>query len=171
MAFFDDTDDEYTGPPLTDLMLRAAEKSLGYRLPARYVELLRERNGGVPLRCCLPVDAPTSWAPDHIEIEALLGIGGEWGIGGDTGSRYMIAEWDYPDIGVVICATPSAGHDTVMLDYSRCGPRGEPSVAYIDDDRSVRTIARSFSELIEKLQPCSRFTVEPRARQGDRTHE
>lgn len=38
---------------------------------------------------------------------------------------------------MVICDTPSAGHDTVMLDYSECGPEGEPSVAYIDEDRSL----------------------------------
>ena len=84
-----------------------------------------------------------SWAPDHIEIQALRGIGGKWGIDSKTGlgSRDLILEWGYPDIGVVICDMPSGGHDTVMLDYSTCGPTGEPAVAYVDEDRIPRQLA------------------------------
>lgn len=158
MTFFED-EDYYTGPPVTDAMVRAAEASLGVRLPTSYVALLRERNGGTPRARCVRTDAPTSWAEDHIEISGIRGVAGEWGIDSPDGlgSRYMIAEWDYPDIGVVVCDTPSAGHDTVMLDYSSCGPEGEPSVAYIDEDRSVLTIARSFAEFLQLLQPCERF--------------
>ncbi|MGZ3420782.1 MAG: SMI1/KNR4 family protein [Polyangiales bacterium] len=36
----------YLQPPLGDAELAAAEKELGVRLPASYVELLREQNGG-----------------------------------------------------------------------------------------------------------------------------
>jgi len=44
---------------------------------------------------------------------------------------------------VVICDTPSAGHDTVMLDYTDCAVDGEPAVAYIDEDRVPRRVAAS----------------------------
>lgn len=80
------------------------------------------RNGGTPTRRRFPTPFRTSWAPDHIDISGLLGIGGgPFGIDTATGSRYLIREWGYPDIGVVICDTPSAGHDIVMLDYSESG--------------------------------------------------
>ena len=34
---------------------------------------------------------------------------------GGLGNQFMIDEWKYPAIGVVICDTPSAGHDMVFL--------------------------------------------------------
>jgi hypothetical protein len=45
MAFFTD-DDYFTGPLLTNGMVRAAEGALGFRLPKAYLDLLLERNGG-----------------------------------------------------------------------------------------------------------------------------
>jgi hypothetical protein len=144
--------DYYTGPPLDDDMLRRAEGSLGVRLPQSYVDLLFQRNGGSLLRRCLATDFPNSWAGDHIEIRAILGIGGRWGI--DVQSANLIAEWEYPNIGVVICDLPSGGHDTVMLDYSKCGPDGDPTVVYVDEDRIPRRIAGSFEDFLSKLESC-----------------
>ena len=66
----------------------------------------------------------------------------------------MIAEWGYPEVGVVICDTPSGGHDTVMLDYSEFGPEGEPAVVYIDEDRIPRRITDSFAEFVSQLTDC-----------------
>jgi SMI1-KNR4 cell-wall len=160
MSFF--TDDSYfTGPLLTSQMVKAAQASLGVRLPQRYIDLLSERNGGIPRCRCFPMKTPTSWSADHIEIAGLRGIGGEWGI--DTteglGSADMIREWGYPDVGVVICEMPSGGHDVVMLDYRECGAEGEPAVAYVDEDRQVQQIARTFSEFIDGLISCDIFQV------------
>jgi hypothetical protein len=156
--FFED-EAYYTGPPLDAEMVREAETQLGFRLPRAYVDLLYRRNGGVPRHRCCPTAFATSWAPDHIEISAIRGIGGEWGINSTTGlgNADMIAEWGYPDIGVVVCDTPSAGHDTVMLDYSECGPEGEPSVAYIDEGRIPRLIATSFEDFLTRLVPCEQY--------------
>jgi len=151
IPFFTD-EDYFTGPPLTPGMVQAAQASLGFRLPQAYLELLRERNGGTPVRRFFRTPVPTSWAPDHIAISSVKGIGGEWGIDSeDLGSAYTIAEWRYPDIGVVICDTPSAGHDTVMLDYSVCGSQGEPSVVYVDEDRELLPLARTFAEFCAGL--------------------
>ncbi len=89
--------DYFTGPQITDEMISLAEARLGVRLPASYVELLRTRNGGEPVRHCHPVAFPTSWAKDHIDIGAILGIGGTRGIDaathGTPNSPYMVAEW------------------------------------------------------------------------------
>lgn len=155
MADFFGDSDYFTGPPVTAEAVQAAERSLGVRLPASYVALLGERNGGAPKLECFPTPFATSWAPDHIAIDAILGVGGEWGIDDNSlGSRSMIEEWGYPDVGVVICSTPSAGHDTVMLDYRQCGPEGEPGVMYVDEDRAPQRIAGSFEEFIAALMEC-----------------
>ncbi|AKT41508.1 uncharacterized protein CMC5_057160 [Chondromyces crocatus] len=74
---------------------------------------------------------------------------------GEFGSAYLVQEWGYPDIGLVICDTPSGGHDTVMLDYRKCGAEGEPQVAYIDEDRSILTIAADFASFVQCLVDCS----------------
>jgi hypothetical protein len=150
-----DGDDYYTGPAVTAEMIREAERSLGVHLPAAYVSLITDRNGGTLRRRCFPTPFPTSWAPDHIGVDALLGVGGEWGIDSDElGSRYMVAEWGYPDVGVVICAMPSGGHDAVMLDYRACGLDGEPVVVYVDEDRAPRQIAESFEAFVDGLIEC-----------------
>ncbi|MDG4824996.1 SMI1/KNR4 family protein [Asanoa sp. WMMD1127] len=155
MIEFED-EDYYTGAPLNLETVRRAEETLGVRLPRAYVETLLVRNGGIPKRRCVPTSFATSWAPDHFEIRALLGIGGDWGI--DTLATQegggILAEWGYPDIGVVICDLPSGGHDTVMLDYSDCGPDGEPSVAYVDEDRVPRRAAASFDDFVNRLVEC-----------------
>ncbi|WP_327240613.1 SMI1/KNR4 family protein [Streptomyces sp. NBC_01318] len=118
--------------------------------------MLLHRNGGAPQRRCCPTTFPTSWADDHFEISGILGIGGSWGIDSSSGrgSSYLISEWEYPDIGVVIRDTPSAGHGAVMLDYSECGPEGEPAVAYIDEDRIPRRATQSFGDFLAQLVAC-----------------
>ncbi|MEU4670493.1 SMI1/KNR4 family protein [Amycolatopsis sp. NPDC023774] len=127
----------------------AAEHTLGVRLPRSYLAALA---AGPLLRRRCPSSFPTSWAGDHFEVEVLLGIGGPDGIDGEFGSAYLVAEWEYPDVGVVIGMTPSGGHDTVMFDYSTSGPAGEPAVVYVDEDRVSRRVARSFAEFLGKLE-------------------
>ncbi|GAA1670431.1 SMI1/KNR4 family protein [Fodinicola feengrottensis] len=153
------TDSEYyTGPELTDELVSAVEQQLQVRLPGSYVELLSERNGGSVRKRCIEVSFPNSWTPDHIEIEGIFGLGGRRGI--DSLSDVMIKEWEYPRIGVVLCDMPSGGHDAVMLDYSVCGSEGEPTVAYIDEDRVPRQIAKSFADFLDKLTSCERFRTD-----------
>jgi hypothetical protein len=151
------TDSTYfTGPEVTDEMIAVAESRLGVRLPRSYVSFLRVRNGGETVRHCYPVGFPVSWAEDQIDVGSILGVGGTRGIDADLyglpSSMHLIKEWGYPPIGVVICATPSGGHDTVMLDYS--GEAEEPSVAYVDEDRIPRLIAASFEEFLAGLVEC-----------------
>lgn len=160
MAGFLSRSNRYTSPELTPDLVSAAQDSLGYTLPQSLVDLLNDCNGGTPARHCFPMSSPTSWASDHFQIKAILGIGGKRGFSGDGSlfaSDYMVEEWGYPRIGVAICTMPSGGHDTVMLDYSTVGPQGEPSVAYIDEDRVPQQIASSFAEFVAGLRDCSEF--------------
>ncbi len=93
-----------------------------------------------------------------MEISGFLGIGeGEhdwYTLCGTFGSTFMIQGWNYPDIGVAVCNTPSAGHDMIFLDYRACGPQGEPSVVLIDqeDDFAITLIADSFEEFVRGLR-------------------
>ena len=162
-AFWTDSD-YFTGPPLEDRMVRAAEQLLGYKLPSSYVRLLRSRNGGTPIRNCFPTSTPTSWAQDHVAISGIRGIGGEWGIDSPSlGSLPMIAEWGYPAIGIVVGECPSAGHDVVMLDYSLCGKDGEPRVVHVETECAspqITVLAGDFRSFIDGLVNGSIYEIE-----------
>ncbi|GIO90085.1 hypothetical protein J31TS3_13120 [Paenibacillus lactis] len=156
--FWDDSEyarDSYQSAPPTDELIASIEEELGYKLPSAYIALMKQQNGGVPKNTCFPTEEPTSWAEDHIAITGIMGIGREksYSIGGDLGSRFMIEEWGYPDIGVVICDCPSAGHDVVMLDYRACGRDGEPEVIHVDqeDDYEITFLAENFEAFIRGL--------------------
>lgn len=116
----------YIEPPPTAEVIRQVEKELGYKLPESYIALMQVQNGGFSKKSAFPTSTPTSWADDHIAIEGFLSIGWDktYSLCGRMGSRFMIEEWGYPDIGIAICDCPSAGHDMVFLDYRECGPQG-----------------------------------------------
>ncbi|MED4909029.1 SMI1/KNR4 family protein [Brevibacillus centrosporus] len=145
----------YQSDPPTDEVIASIEEELGYMLPSSYLALMKQQNGGIPKNTCFPTEEATSWAEDHIAISGILGVGREksYSLCGDLGSRFMIEEWGYPDIGVVICDCPSAGHDVVMLDYRACGRDGEPEVIHVDqeDDYEITFLAENFEAFIMGL--------------------
>ena len=54
-GFWNDVDyafESYIGKPVTDKDIKAAEADLGYTLPAAYIELLKNHNGGVVKKNC-----------------------------------------------------------------------------------------------------------------------
>lgn len=146
---------EYVSEPPTDELIASVEEELGYKLPASYIALMKVQNGGIPKNTCFPTDQATSWADNHIAITGLMGIGRDlsYSLCGDLGSPFMIEEWGYPDIGVVICDCPSAGHDVVMLDYRHCGRDGEPEVIHVDQesDYEITYLAPDFESFIRGL--------------------
>lgn len=145
----------YIEPPPTPEVIRQVEGELGYKLPESYIALMQVQNGGFSKKSAFPTSTPTSWAEDHIAIEGFLSIGWDktYSLCGKLGSRFMMEEWGYPDIGVAICDCPSAGHDMVFLDYRECGPQGEPKVVHIDqeDDYHITPLANSFEAFVRGL--------------------
>ena len=145
----------YIEPPPTAEVIRQVEKELGYKLPESYIALMQVQNGGFSKKAAFPTSTPTSWADDHIAIEGFLSIGWDktYSLCRKLGSRFMMEEWGYPDIGIAICDCPSAGHDMVFLDYRECGPQGEPKVVHIDqeDDYYITPLADSFEAFIRGL--------------------
>jgi hypothetical protein len=152
---FFDASTHYTGPPLTDAMVASAERALGYALPASYLQLLRAKNGGVPRRQCYPTSG-THWSNNHVRVVTIFGIGGLWGIDSEQfGTRHLISQAGLPEIGIVVGWTPAAGHDAVMLDYSACGPRGEPRVVHVDpEDDASAVLASDLAEFLRGLVDC-----------------
>lgn len=153
--------EEYVEMHPTDDLISSIELELGYKLPASYIELMKLHNGGTPKNCRYRTNLPTSWSEDHIAITGIMGIGNEKpnSICGDYGSEFWIDEWGYPNIGIYICDCPSAGHDMVMLDYSKCGKKGEPEVVHIDQESDYKKtfLAKNFETFIRGLINESEF--------------
>lgn len=147
---------EYVSEPPSDELIASVEEELGYKLPAAYIWLMKQHNGGIPVNTCYPCDEPTCWADDHVAITGIFGIGREksCSLCGELGSQFMIDEWEYPAIGVAICDCPSAGHDMIFLDYRACGPQGEPAVVHVDqeNDYKITHLADSFEEFVRGLE-------------------
>ena len=152
--FFDGSD-YYTGPPLTDAMVSDVERALGYTLPQSYLRLMRVKNGGSPKRQCHST-AGTSWSDNHVRVTSIFGIGGRWGIDSkEFGTRRMIEQAGFPEIGIIVGWTPTAGHDAIMLDYSECGPQGEPRVIHTDaESGESEVLATTFEAFFRGLVDC-----------------
>lgn len=140
----------YIGRPAGDEDIAAAEKELGYKLPESYKQLIKVHNGGVLKKNTVTVDDTDYYA------EGLYGIDPEAKhslLSRQFGNRFWIEEWEYPEIGIVIADTPSAGHDMFFLDYRKCGPAGEPAVVLVDQefDYAILPVADSFEEFLHML--------------------
>ncbi|HUQ60174.1 SMI1/KNR4 family protein [Lentzea sp.] len=138
-------------PPLTDEAVRDAEKVLGVRLPEALLELLRVRNGGtvVDSRSAFPTAEATSWAPDHVPFDSLMGIGPEGRALTLLDTPYLVGEWGLPSPVVLLSGD---GHTWVALDYRECGPDGEPSVVWLDaDHESELLLAPDFRSFLDGL--------------------
>jgi len=156
--FWDDSEyalREHVDQTPSDDLIASIEQELGFKLPASYIELMRLHNGGIPKNTCFPTSDSTSWADDHIAITAIMSIGREktYSLCGELGSQFMIDDWGYPATGVYICDCPSAGHDMVMLDYSKCGKDGEPEVVHVDQESDYKKtfLAKDFETFIRGL--------------------
>ena len=147
--------EKYISAPPTDVLIKEIETELGYKLPASYVFLMKQHNGGIPFKTDFITSEPTSWAKDHIAITGIMGIGREktYSLCGSLGSRFMIDEWEYPNIGIAICDCPSAGHDMIFLDYRKCGADGEPQVVHVDQelDYKITFLSENFEAFIRGL--------------------
>jgi len=163
---------EYVEEYPNDELIASIEKELGgYKLPQSYIELMKIHNGGIPLKNCFPTNEPTGWSEDHIAITGIMGIGREkiYSLCGELGSNFMLEEWGYPDIGICIADTPTAGHEMIMLDYRNCGKTGEPQVVYVDqeDDYSITFLAENFETFIRGLVSEEEYDTSEEDKQAD----
>lgn len=161
--FWDDSEyavEEYVSEPPSDELIREVEEELGYRLPESYLYFMKKHNGGMPKKTYCPMTDGSF----PVCIEGFYGIGREKPntLCGEMGTAFWLEEWEYPAIGVVICDTISAGHDMIFLDYSGCGPDGEPCVVDVDQELAYRKkrLADTFEQFIEKLSTAEELDLE-----------
>lgn len=173
-GFWKDSDyarKKYVCAPPTAAMIASVEAELGVRLPPAYVELMQSQNGGIPENQCFPTDTYVAWAEDHVAIEGIAGIGRDktYALCGELGSKFMQTEWGYPDIGICICDTPTAGHDMIMLDYRKCGRDGEPQVVHVnqENDYKITFLAENFEAFVRGLVNESVFDTSEEDLQDD----
>ena len=50
---------EYVSDPPSDELIASVEEELGYKLPAAYIWLMKQHNGGIPVNTCYPCDDAT----------------------------------------------------------------------------------------------------------------
>lgn len=154
-------DKEYVDDPLTPEKVSAAEQALGVTLPKAYVKFMEFQNGGIPRRTNHRTAEATSWSRDHIAITGLYSIGNERpsSLCGGFSSQFWVEEWGYPAIGVYFADCPSAGHDMLCLDYSLCGPEGEPRVVHVDQERDykITVVAPNFESFVRGLESSEAF--------------
>lgn len=125
--------DQYVLSPPTDEQIEAVEEQLVFKLPTFYVNMMKLHNGGVPHYRYFPVSQAENGGKIQVEISNILGVGREkaHSLCGETGSRVIIENGGYPEIGVILCECPSDS-EVVMLDYRESGNAGEPEVVHVN---------------------------------------
>ncbi len=144
----------YVSEPPTDETISAVEEKLVFKLPASYIEMMKVHNGGIPHNRCFPIAETASAGADYITISGILGIGFDKkrSLCGELGSRSVIENGGYPEIGVMICDCPSEP-GIVMLDYRESLNDGEPEVVYVDKENNhkITKLAANFEAFISGL--------------------
>ena len=148
--------ESFWGDAATDDDITRCETALGYRLPESYKQLIKRHNGGILNRGHFENPLQRSWEPETFAIESIHGVdkAKEYSLCGESGTRFWISEWGYPNIGVVIGEDKYAhAHCLFFLDYSDCGPDGEPCVVYINQERNyeITYLADNFALFIQGL--------------------
>ncbi|HEX5222249.1 MAG TPA: SMI1/KNR4 family protein [Verrucomicrobiae bacterium] len=128
----------YVQPPLTDAAVAAAEAKIGHKLPADYLNLLRQQNGGY-IRYSLP---------DRVH-DTIAGIGPRF----PSLENFDWSECQefvgFPLTGLV--PFDGDGHWHLCLDYRHC--KDAPAVTYVDIECDHETpVAASFKDYLGELK-------------------
>lgn len=148
-SFWENSDENTVDVIINEGLIEEAEKKIGRKLPGAYLEILNQKNGGVPKKKYFQIDDSND---NYIEIASILGIGGERGIDGELGSRYLIDEWGYPDSGVIF-GHGIAGGTVIMFDYLNIELNDEPEVIFIDLEFEEKILlAKNFETFVKGLK-------------------
>jgi hypothetical protein len=122
---------DYVHPPVTHAAIARAQEQLGVRLPAAYLAVLRQQNGGM-LRLTWPGTVS----------ETLYGIGDAWP---------SVTTAQAPAPGLV--CFDGDGHWFLCMDYRQTGADQEPEVTLLEPEAGVdRVLAPDFGSFVEGLR-------------------
>lgn len=128
----------YVHAPLTDGVIRAAEKQLGFDLPTEFLDLLRVQNGG-PIRFSLPDSVGKLIAGIGNSFPSLTGF--------DLSDRQEFVDFPLDEL----IPFDGDGHWYHCLDYR--DDTKAPGVSYIDIEcNSEERLADSFSEFLQLME-------------------
>lgn len=143
-SIWQEEDEYFKLEPLTEELVKEAERKLEIKLPQSYINALKEQNGGYIKFDSYPTEVSTSWADDHIRVDHIFGISEEKGI---LESAYLIEEWGLPNNIVLISGD---GHSWIALDYRNT--KEEPPVIFIDiEDEMIIELASNFDSFLNGL--------------------
>lgn len=149
------SDFDEPNPPVTDKLIARVEALLNVKLPAAYVTLMREQNGGYlhPNEVAFVEPPPASM--DYYTGDGTVTLGGIFGLnhdpdatGGIAKTLPMSEEWEIPQ-GLILL--DGDGHTWVALDY-RKEKVDPPVVYYVSESGEHATIARNFAAFLKALQ-------------------
>ena len=130
--------------PLTNEMVALAQQQLQVTLPATYIELLQQQNGGTLVHTAFPTTEKNNWADDHVNIEEMFGIAEDEGI---LQTPYLIGEWGLPE-NIVLFA--GDGHSWFAFDYRVT--KENPPIIYIEvDEERIIPLADHFDTFVQQL--------------------
>ncbi|MBQ3079473.1 MAG: SMI1/KNR4 family protein [Clostridia bacterium] len=138
-------------------IIRDVEEELGYKLPASYIELMKNHNGGLVNRCWFPLSGDAKEFSDFVQITGFFGIGREapYSLLGRFGSRFLLEGIkNHEEIqGIAISNVISPARGLIILDYSECRKDGEPRVCCVDyENGEVKPLAKSFEAFARGLK-------------------
>ena len=140
---------KYECGPLDDETIIKTEEQLGFKLPESYIYLMKKHNGGLLSKNYLAIKNTDGFN----DLDGIYGIGdNNYSINQQNKDKY-----DHEENLVSICDSNS-GHILIYLDYSECGPQGEPRVIAIDNecnlvdpDYKPWVLAENFEDFISRL--------------------
>ncbi|MHA6260563.1 SMI1/KNR4 family protein [Sporosarcina sp. CAU 1771] len=138
---------ETMNKPATDEEITYVEQTLGRKLPADFIQLLKSANGGVVKDSfqAFPVEFAIESGDPFIMVEEIMGANEEGLLVSDS----FIGEWDLPEELVLFSGS---GHAWVGFNYEN---REIPNVAYVEPDdgdgNNFHVLADTFEEFISKL--------------------
>lgn len=142
----------YIGKTPSDSDFAKVEEVIGYRLPKAYKVLMHKHNGGLLTKNAFVNPLQCDWISRTISVESIFGVDCEkpYSLCGKMGSNFWVEEWGYPKIGIALCDTISGGHHMIFLDYSDCGPQGEPCVVEVNQESNyeITYLADNFQSFV-----------------------
>ena len=140
---------KYECGPLDDETIKKTEEQLGFKLPESYIFLMKKHNGGLLRKNYLAIKNTDGFS----DLDGIYGIGDlNYSVNRQNEDKY-----DHEEKLISICDSNS-GHVSIYLDYSECGPQGEPRVIAIDDETSTVDpseepwiLAENFEDFISRL--------------------
>lgn len=140
---------KYECGPLDDETIKKTEEQLGFKLPESYIYLMKKHNGGLLRKNYLAIKNTDGFN----DLDGIYGIGEK----NYSVNRQNEDKYDHEENLISICDSNS-GHVSIYLDYSECGPQGEPRVIAIDNETSAVDpdekpwiLAENFEDFVSRL--------------------